>query len=146
MSNHDPQSHEAPNNDVDENVPSHPLPPSAQASSTTIVPGLTLPSKIRFITDRVKEFNCPRCSKSFRSNHQAVQIEGPKTCRHVFGGPCLLKWFRQTTQRASNACPMCREMLFRETPEVVFRVEARPLHPVWSTPGPVAGNLPHRHN
>jgi hypothetical protein len=139
MSNHDPQSHGAPNNDVDENAPSHPLPPSAQVSSTAIVPGLTLPSKIRFIMDRVKEFKCPICSVPFHSNHQAVQIEGPKTCHHVFGSPCLLKWFRQTTQRASNAYPMCREVLFRETPGAEFRIEARPLHPVWNTPGPVAG-------
>ncbi|KAF2180221.1 hypothetical protein K469DRAFT_693378 [Zopfia rhizophila CBS 207.26] len=77
----------------------------------------SLPSKEEFIRDKIDLLReCAICWMEFDSNHIPPHISGTQTCGHVFGEVCLRKWF-EANHKGSNACLLCREVLFQKDDE-----------------------------
>lgn len=59
--------------------------------------GLNIPSTLRLPIIKATEGSCPICLEDFHSNEQVLVLP----CFHIFHGPCILRWFKQ-----SRECPV----------------------------------------
>jgi len=48
---------------------------------------------------------CPICQQDYDNQHSPALL---KNCGHIFGKPCILKWFNE----GANTCPLDRETFF----------------------------------
>jgi hypothetical protein len=77
------------------------------------MPGHTLPTKATFLANHLERIEkCTICHDPFDSQHMPTRIHGARCC-HIFGSTCLVKWLDSDSHQ-SNACPMCRKVLFIE--------------------------------
>lgn len=90
-----------------------------------------LPSKLQFLQTQIAVLTCTICHEGFNETHPPAQCQGKEKCQHIFGLPCLLKWFRSEDGN-TNACPVCREPLFRKLPKPKYKSDIKKFNtPIW---------------